>query len=443
LNNYIKKLVIEHGGACKARNEGFKVSVGDYVSFWDADCYAAPGMSYVWNLFFKEDKTLDFVYSDFAFTDQSYPGREAPPFIDKWSMTKYNDLCSMWPIKREKVVAWDEKLEGFQDWDFWRRVLDGGAKGIYNKGFAFTTELPTRDSISGSGDPKKKVLAIREKFGDPKPSTIVHGIVYDSIAKRIAKYLNADFFYYWNQLYKTHDYRTEIAIGFHDKDIPNLMEFVKKDEKVTKILYWMGMDADAFNSASFNVVTELMPLLKENIKYHFCSDKQAKDILEKMGINAEILPLPRDSGEPDVPLPEKFKVLVYCDGGYVEFMDSIIKSMPDIEFDKLESNKPYNLADYSVIMQFTSDQRMSDGMRNALLLGRHSVSCVKEPFAGYEDITVTPQEFKKNIIKRIRELKDSPKLNTEARDYYLSLSEPDIFVKKINSLSSPVLEVVQ
>ena len=50
LNRYsrVKKVVIEHGGAPKARNAGFKESTGRYVSFWDCDTFAKPEMAKVW-----------------------------------------------------------------------------------------------------------------------------------------------------------------------------------------------------------------------------------------------------------------------------------------------------------------------------------------------------------------------------------------------------------
>ena len=44
----VKSKVIEHGGAPKARNEGFKMTTGKYVAAWDIDCFAKPEMTEMW-----------------------------------------------------------------------------------------------------------------------------------------------------------------------------------------------------------------------------------------------------------------------------------------------------------------------------------------------------------------------------------------------------------
>lgn len=438
----VKKVVGEHGGACKARNAGFKAITGDVVSFWDSDCYAAPGMVYVWDLFFKEDSELDFVYSDYAFTNQEIPGREAPPRIDRWLMTKYNDLCSMWPIRKEKVVKWDETLGGMQDWAFWREIVSNGAKGKYNKGFAFTTEFPDPTSISGQYSKNaERVKAIRAKFNDPELDVLVYGNAYSEMAKRIAKYVDGDFFYMWPDLYKTHDYKLEIACGFHGSDIP-LLGGLFADTPSKKVIYWMGMDAEEFYSGPFNIVSEIVPKMKEKIHFHFCVDKTSQDTLKKLGIEAEIVIPPRDRGEFNVPLPEKFKVFCYHDEGYEQLIDSIIKAMPDIEFDKLKTGVHYNLSNYSLILQFTADQRLQDGTRNAIMLGRQVISNVKEPYAGYEDITQEVSAFKKSVIERIRAFQVDNSPNLKAREYYAGLTDPDGFKGKIKLIMAPVMEVI-
>src|SRR5512144_1975939 len=44
----ITTLVIEHGGACKARNAGLEIATGEYVVFYDADCYLKPHAAKRW-----------------------------------------------------------------------------------------------------------------------------------------------------------------------------------------------------------------------------------------------------------------------------------------------------------------------------------------------------------------------------------------------------------
>src|SRR3990167_6813404 len=215
----VKKVVSEWAGACHARNAGFKESKGDIVSFWDADCYAEPEMASVWMMFFDEPKPCDFVYGQYKWTDPQYPGYDSEALFDPWLLKKYNFLCSMWPIRRDKVVEWDEKLTGLQDWDFWRRVVDNGAVGRFNRGYGFSTEFPDKESISGQGVQKKieRIKAIREKFQDPKSDILVLGYAHRREAIRVAKVLGADFFAN-PHFYMIKDYKMILSIGFNPKE---------------------------------------------------------------------------------------------------------------------------------------------------------------------------------------------------------------------------------
>lgn len=146
-----KKLVVDHGGACKARNSGFRESTGEVVSFWDADCIAEPRMAEVWGKWFDREKNYQFFYGGYKWTNpmiNAFPSEE----FDAWKLKRYNFIGSMFPCRRENVVEWDESLEGLQDWDYWRRVVDGGANGLFIGGqnvYAVTTDFPDKDSISG------------------------------------------------------------------------------------------------------------------------------------------------------------------------------------------------------------------------------------------------------------------------------------------------------
>src|SRR5690348_5680884 len=46
--NSWRKIVIDHAGACAARNAGFKESKGEIVSFFNSDYIAKPGMVRMW-----------------------------------------------------------------------------------------------------------------------------------------------------------------------------------------------------------------------------------------------------------------------------------------------------------------------------------------------------------------------------------------------------------
>ena len=63
--NHFKIAEIEHGGACKARNEGFKYATAPYVIFWDSDCVIQPHAAQAWVDIFERNPDVGFVYSSF------------------------------------------------------------------------------------------------------------------------------------------------------------------------------------------------------------------------------------------------------------------------------------------------------------------------------------------------------------------------------------------
>ncbi len=112
---------IPHGGAPKARNEGFRHSIGEYVSFWDADCFAKPEMARRWIQEFDESKA-DFVYSGYEFIG-NIGAINGEPF-DPYLLTCNNYIATMFPMRRDVFPGFDETLKAGQDWDLTSRVMD-------------------------------------------------------------------------------------------------------------------------------------------------------------------------------------------------------------------------------------------------------------------------------------------------------------------------------
>jgi len=182
-------VTIKHGGACRARNEGFKHTSGDFVAFWDADCIAEPEMVKVWARYLSITPSLDFVYSGYRWLDPSAPPFESEAF-DPWTLERYNYIASMFPCRREKVVEWDESLKSLQDWDYWRRIVKNGSVGEHIPGHGFATEAGGKESISGSvEDIDARIEVVRKKHGDNKRHIHVVAGTYRAHGLNIAKTL--------------------------------------------------------------------------------------------------------------------------------------------------------------------------------------------------------------------------------------------------------------
>lgn len=445
----VKRVVIDHGGACKARNEGFKHSTGEVVCFWDADTYAVPEMVKTWIEYFGKNPQADFLYSGYRWTDPNIAGYESEQLFDPWLITKYNFISTMFPIKRGKVVEWDESLTGLQDWDFWRRVIQNGSKGAYvpcgpnAAGAAWESDYPDKHSISGDVQRdtfKNRVLSIRRKFNDPSPDVLVVGGAFRYDAIRLAKIIGAD--YFWNPIYVTHDYKVCLFVGFDPTDYDIAMSFLMKTSKETKAaVYWMGVDAGNLGRMPYLDVKKFVASLNRDVSYNFCNDAQTQADLEEVGIKAEIVPLPRRQDEVRTTPHEKFKVLAFGDQEHNALVDSIIKAIPDMEFEKVLPNKGYKVEDYPVLLQFTNDKTIQNGAKRALLSGAWMISNIQAPYTGYVDIS-DPAKAVNEVVGRLMELQSVKTLNKEAQDYYLDLTDPDKFRAKMREISGPVLEFI-
>lgn len=443
----IQAIVIEHGGAPKARNAGAKLATGDFLSFWDCDCYAEPEMASMWVMTLKDNLDCDFCYSGYAWANANVKGYESEPF-DPEALKHYNYIASMFPLAKDRFPGWDESLTGMQDWDYWRRVVQAGSKGAFIPGFGFVTELPDGDSISGSKDEadhlvktKARIEAVRKKLGDPERDVVVHGLLYKRETGFAAKLLDADFI--WNPFWLVRPYRLSLMIGFHPQSLDTNRKMLDRADKATKRgIYWMGMDAESFYTAPYWQVKTVLKDFEDKIDFHLCSDKRTLDILTDIGLKAEIVPFPYDAEKEGIKLPEKFKVLVLTDSVYEKAIFGVIKAMPEVEFTRVVPDTYYNMMDYTVSLQYMTNPRLDNNSRNFLIKGRYLISNVDAPHSGYLPIGDDPVKFKNDLINRIRALKTENKPNQEARDFYMAEASPEKFKERILAAVGPRLEVI-
>jgi glycosyltransferase involved in cell wall biosynthesis len=430
----VQEVVIEHGGAPKARNEGFKHAKGNYISFWDADCFAKPEMAEMWIGAFDRNPDAAFVYSGYEFANEE--GAHDAEQFDPYSLQCGNYIASMFPVKREFFPGWDESLKAAQDWDFWLSVVEKGGVGVYLVGRGFVTELPTSGSISHTGwSPENRestIRAVRTKHNIPDRDIAVYGMVHSVKALDLAKLLAADQLKHSG--YPIKNYKLIFNLGYS-----KMTRFAGASSTAVKCQYWLPWDIDCLFAIAHRTARETIRLANEEITYQFCNDIQSKKRLEELGLKAEVLPLPTQMDEPETKLSDKFRVLIYVDKAHEPIIKNIHMDLPYIAIDY--AGQSADITQYSLLVDFHENPYASEEIKRFILNGRNIISNVQAPFCGFLDLEVSHSEFRKELISRIRLARELP-FNKAGQDYYKNLAAPEKFAEKIKALVPVKLEVV-
>lgn len=429
----VKSLVIEHGGAPKARNAGAELATGKYISFWDADCFAAPDMASRWIEEF-DTTDADFVYSGYAFDDEQ-GGYASEPF-DAYSLQCGNFIASMFPIKREKAPKWDESLKAGQDWDFWLTAVDNGCKGSFIQGYGFKTPLPNKGDISYDGwsseNRENTIKTIKDKHGIEKRDLAVVSERHFLKALHIAKLLKADIIKSTSS--DLSNYRMVLNLGYGP-----YIRFPGAKEDTVKINYWMPWDIDCLFEIAYRTAKTTIDLAKKEVTHHLVPDFLCQKRLKELGIEAEILALPTDIDELETTLPEDFKVLIDADDAHLPILKDIPEALPHIKIDALDRSA--DIKQYSMLLSFYKHPTVDEGIKRFLLNGRHVASNVQAEYCGYVDMDAQHKDFKNELINRILDARTKP-FNKVAQEYYSKVVDPDRFTKKIESFRKIELAVV-
>lgn len=428
----VKTITIAHGGAPAARNAGAKIATGKYICFWDADCYIESGAANAWLLTFNKYLDVDFVYAGYRFVPEGSGGISSEPF-DPWLLKINNYISGMFPIKREKAPKWDESLKSLQDWDFWLTAVEQGCKGFWLQGCSFKTDAPEPKSISGEGCKPENWLdrleTVKKKHKIALRDICVSAIPCQEDGKRIAKMIDAD--YRDEPTYFPNRYKTVLQIGFDPKhaDVHAANFRNGWGEQPKRILFWRAADIYTLrNEVSMASVEALAITLNNSVDFQFCEDKPVREALQRMGFKVVVLPLPLDfSGEKDVALPAKFRVLMDIDPEYAQVFESIERALPDVQFNKWEG--AVNCDDFSALVKFTKERSIDTGTKKMLLSGRRVISNVQAPFCGYvAGETASVEQTRKTVIAELRKLQDEKKLNKDGQSFYRDVCSPKKFV---------------
>jgi len=123
----------ENGGACSARNLGFKLSKGDYIGFLDCDDVYHPEKVQLSVNYLEDHPDDGWVHTAVDFIDEDgaiVGGCDSPKSRDQGRITRQlilrNYVCNSTPLIRrsclEKVGAFDETIFTPADWDLWLRL---------------------------------------------------------------------------------------------------------------------------------------------------------------------------------------------------------------------------------------------------------------------------------------------------------------------------------
>lgn len=427
-----QELVIPHGGAPKARNAGFPLSKGDFVSFWDADCYAKPEMVRMWVDAFTENLDADFVYSGYEFVGGQ--GGVAGEMFDSYLLQCGNFIATMFPMKRSVFPGFDENLLAGQDWDLWLTIVERGGKGLWIEGYSFSTEPPDGESISGKGwSPENfsaSVRAVKDKHGIPIRDIVVGSAMHKIKALHVAKLLDADFVQFTS--WRPHQYKCVLNLGFGED-----IRFRNAPPDCVKLQYWMPWDIDGLEGIPYRSAIRTVRNGLKEVDVHLCNEIVSQKRLRNMGIEegkgiqAQILPLPTEIDDLETALPKDFRVLLDIHDVYKPIFKDIQTALPYIPMDELDYAA--DITKYSLLLSFYPHPTIDEAIRRSILNGRNVISNVKAPYCGYIDLEVGYGPFKDTIFQAVRDARFL-KFNAVGQEHYRKLVDPSKFKETIYGL---------
>lgn len=428
-----KIVEIEHGGACRARNEGFKHTTADLVVFWDSDSAIECDAARAWVDQFNTRPDIGFIYSGYRFFDEK--GGYASEEFDPWMLRVNNYISTCFPMRRELFPGWNESLLSLQDWDLWLSVVEKGAKGLFLPGYAFSTAYPTPKSISGEGCTPQKWLeradAVKKLHNIPLRTMVVSAIGNKHEGVRLAKLLDAD--YMELPMGKPNHYKTVIQVGFSFR--PSVIEshasVFGPVDKVRNVLFWTKDNiTEAYNLLSRKALDEWTKRLNEAAT-QYVEDIEGQRIMERCGFKVQVMPMPLVNTEQDYAFPATPSFLMDIDPQYSLTFNAIEKALPDINLEMVGGFK--KIEDYSGLIHFHLEPTLTQNVKRMLLSGRHVVSNIKQPFTGFMNDRQDNDSFIPEMVERLRDLAGKSESNTKAKEYYARILGPQKFLESVNA----------
>lgn len=165
-----------HAGPSAARNRAMEFARGRYLAFLDSDDSWSPGFLARLVPLLERDRALDVVYSDAVIAGGARAGRRfMQAFPSRGAVTFERVLEGRCTILTSGAVAraalvrevgpFDESLGIAEDYDFWLRMLLGGARFAYVREPLTSVSLRENRLCADVQRAERGVLAVLEKLG--------------------------------------------------------------------------------------------------------------------------------------------------------------------------------------------------------------------------------------------------------------------------------------
>jgi len=153
-------------GSNYARNQGFRISRGEFVLFCDADSVLRPNLVSAMKVQLEINSGAAYAYCKYNSIDEE-TGKLVVVGGGDWDANRLrqaNYIDTMSLLRREEFVAFDEKVKRYQDYDLWLTLLDKGKTGTFVNQVLFDS-LKRKNSITNTESEKEALTYIRKKHG--------------------------------------------------------------------------------------------------------------------------------------------------------------------------------------------------------------------------------------------------------------------------------------
>lgn len=155
----------EQRGVSYARNEAVRISKGQYILPLDADDKIGPDYCLKALDILSKNSDVKVVYSNAELFGASRGKWVLPEFSFKNLLIENSIFCSAFFRKSDFEIAGgysEEMKEGFEDWDFWIRMLKSGGKVVKMEETFFYYRI--RENSRNNVLDKQKQLNLRKKI---------------------------------------------------------------------------------------------------------------------------------------------------------------------------------------------------------------------------------------------------------------------------------------
>ncbi len=155
----------EQKGVSFARNLAVSLSKGEFIFPLDADDKIAPSCLQKAIAIMKQDSGLSLVYCDAQLFGATSGTWKLPPYSFRELLKENSIFCSALFRKSDFLKAGGynvEMVEGFEDWDFWIRMLKNGEKVYKIPEELFYYRI--RENSRNSSLDKDKQIRLRKKI---------------------------------------------------------------------------------------------------------------------------------------------------------------------------------------------------------------------------------------------------------------------------------------